>query len=140
MRKLLDLQELDLKIGVCSERERVIPKQKSKFEIYRKRVEAELEEREAQCKNLDLEQRDCEGEIEQKQAQIAKYQQHLNIIKKNEEYQALLHEIDLLKKQIGLKEERILNILIEADEAKRISALLAEDRERTGERSSGAGG
>ena len=63
----------------------------------------------------------------QKQEQIARYQQQLNIIKKNEEYQALLHEIDLLKKQIGLKEERILNILIEADEAK---ARLEEDRKR----------
>lgn len=130
MRKLLELQELDLKIGACSDRERSIPRQKSKFEIYRRRMEAELEERETLCKRLELEQRDNESEIEQKQEQTAKYQQQLNIIKKNEEYQALLHELDLIKKQIGLKEERILNILIEADEAK---ARLEEDRKRISE-------
>lgn len=130
MRKLLELQDLDLKIGACAEREYEIPKQKSKFDIYRKRLQSELEEREAMCKNLELEQRECEGDIEQKQEQIGKYNQQLNIIKKNEEYQALLHEIDLTKKQIAIREERILAILIEADEAK---ARLTEDQKRIAE-------
>lgn len=130
LRTLLDLQDLDLKIRACTEREQEIPKQKNKFDIYRKRLQTELDEREAVCKKLELEQRECEGDIEQKQEQIGKYNQQLNIIKKNEEYQALLHEIDLLKKQIAIREERILAILIEADEAK---ARLAEDQKRIAE-------
>ena len=127
MKTLLRLQELDLKIETIKAREVEIPKQKGKFDIYRKRLAVELMEREKVVKDLQLEQRACEGEIEQKQGQIKKYDQQLLGVKKNEEYQALLHEIDMLKKQIGLKEERILSIMLEMDEAK---ARLEEDKKR----------
>lgn len=127
LRALLDLQDLDIRLSSWSARERQIPKQKEKFEIQRQRLEAELEEREKLVKDLLLEQRECEGEIEQRQSQIEKYQQQLHAVKKNEEYTALLHEIDQVKKQIGVKEERILNIMMEMDEAK---ARLEEDRSR----------
>ena len=127
MKTLLSLQELDLQLEACLAREREIPKQKDKFNIYRERLATELAEREQQCKQLTLEQRECESEIEQKQALVKKYDTQLLSVKKNEEYQALLHEIDLQKKQIGLKEERILQLMLSLDDAK---ARLAEDRKR----------
>lgn len=127
MRTLLQLQELDLKIEAIKAREVEIPKQKGKFDIHRKRLAAELVERDKVVKDLVLEQRSCESEIEQKQTQIKKYDQQLLGVKKNEEYQALLHEIDMIKKQIGLKEERILAIMIELDDAK---ARLEADKTR----------
>ena len=127
MNTLLSLQELDLRIEACRVREREIPKQKGKFEVQRTRLAAELEEREKGFKSLQLEQRECEVEIAQKQVQIGKYEQQLLAVKKNEEYQALLHEIDQLKKQIGLKEERIITLLVEIDGAKE---RLAENRRR----------
>lgn len=127
MKTLLRLQDLDLKIEAIKAREVEIPKQKNKFDIYRKRLADELSDREKVVKNLQLEQRACESDIEQKQGQIKKYDQQLLGVKKNEEYQALLHEIDMLKKQIGLKEERILGIMMEMDEAK---ARLEEDKKR----------
>lgn len=127
MKNLLSLQELDLKIEACRLRENDIPKQKNKFEVQKKRLAAELDERDKAFKALQLEQRECEKDIEQKQAQIAKYRTQLNVVKKNEEYQALLHEIDMLEKQISLKEERILVLMEEIDAAK---ARLAEDRKR----------
>lgn len=121
------LQQLDLKVEVFCIREVEIPKQKKRFEGDRKRLEQELQDRENKCKDLKLEQKSCEGEVEQMQTQIEKYDQQLYAVKKNEEYQALLHEIDALKKHIGLKEERILNIMEELDEAE---ARLEEDRKR----------
>jgi len=127
LRTLLRVQELDLKIEACQAREVEIPKQKGKFDIQRKRLTAELEEREKACKDLLLEQRECERDIEQKNAQIAKYQTQLLSLKKNEEYQAMLHEIDLIKKQIAIKEERIIAIMMETDASK---ARLEEDRKR----------
>jgi predicted nucleic acid-binding Zn-ribbon protein len=81
---------------------------------------------------LALEQKDCEGAIEQHEAKIEKYNQQLVAVKKNEEYQALLHEIDQEKKQIGLKEERILFILDELEQAR---ARLNEDKKRISEES-----
>lgn len=127
MKTLLPLQELDLKIEGCRLREVEIPKQKGKFEVQKQRLAAELEERESAMKDLQLEQRECESEVAQKLAQIKKYEQQLLSVKKNEEYQALLHEIDLLKKQIGQKEERIISVLVEIDGAKE---RLAEDKKR----------
>ena len=119
-----------MRLNICIRREAEIPTQKNKFEIQRKRLSAELEERETTFKNLELEQRKCEGDIEDNNAHITKYNQQLNIVKKNEEYQALLHEIDLLKKKDGLHEERVLTILIGLDEAK---VRLDEDRKRINE-------
>lgn len=130
METLLRLQDLDMKIGQCSAREVQIPKQKNKFDIQRKRLQAELEERDKIRQDLIVEQGGCETEIEQKQAQVDKYNQQLNIVKKNDEYQALIHEIDLLKKQIGLHEERIINIMVELDDAK---ARLEADKKRIDE-------
>ncbi len=130
MKSLLKLQELDLKIETHKAREAEIPKQKSKFDIHRKRLGDEIAEREAGIKKLVLEQRECETDIEQRQNQIKKYDQQLFAVKKNEEYQALLHEIEMLKKQISLKEERILAIMLDMDDLK---ARLEEDRKRVGE-------
>jgi len=127
LRALLHLQELDLKIEVCRSREIEIPKQKSKFDVQKARLAEELKEREKNFQNLQIEQRSCESEIEQKNGQISKYQQQLFQVKKNEEYQALLNEIEVLKKQIGLKEERIISLMIDIDEAK---ARLAQDKKR----------
>lgn len=127
MKTLLQLQELELRIEALKAREIEIPKQKSKFDIHRKRLADEVADREKVCKALALEQHECEVEIEQKQTQIHKYDQQLLQVRKNEEYQALLHEIDVLKKHIGLKEERIIAIMVERDEAK---ARLEEDKKR----------
>lgn len=127
MNTLLQLQDLDLKIESLRAREAEIPKQKSKFEIHRKRLAAELAEREEVCKRLQLEQREAESDIDLKQGQIKKYDAQLFAIKKNEEYQALLHEIEMLKKQVALKEERIISIMVEHDNAK---ARLVEDKQR----------
>lgn len=127
MRNLLELQKLDEKINACKRTEVEIPKQKTKYDIHRKRLQKELAESEQSITQLQLEQKDCEGVIEQKTAQIQKYNEQLNSVKKNEEYQALLHEIELEKKGIAVKEERILNILVELDDGKE---KLDEDKKR----------
>jgi len=127
LNKLLQLQDLDLRIEALKAREAEIPKQKNKFEIHRRRLAAEIAEREEACKKLALEQRDCESDIEEKEGQIQKYDQQLFLVKKNEEYQALVHEMEMLRKQIALKEERIIAIMVEIDDAK---ARLDEDKKR----------
>ena len=127
LRTLLRLQELDLRIELLAARELEIPKQKGKFEIHRERLTAELEERRKVCHDLKLEQREVEGEIDQMQTHVDKYETQLYAVRKNEEYQALLHEIDMLKKQVGLKEERIITIMMGLDDAQ---ARLEEDKNR----------
>jgi uncharacterized protein len=127
LKKLLDLQNLDLKIEKFRMRETEIPKQKNRFDIHRKRLDDELKESEAKFKGLMLEQRECETDISVKEEEIKKKDGQLIAVKKNEEYQALLHEIELIKKQIGVKEERILTIMEQMDDAK---ACFEEDKQR----------
>jgi predicted nucleic acid-binding Zn-ribbon protein len=129
MRELLELQSLDMKIERCRAQEREIPKQKGKFDLQKKRLDEELAACEQRTKNLQIEQRSCESEIQQKQEQMKKYDGQLGNVRKNEEYTALLHEIDILKKQIAVKEERIIGIMMELDEAKQ---KLEEDKKRIG--------
>ena len=127
MKKLLELQNLDLQIEKLRARETEIPKQKNKFDIHRKRLEDELKESEGKYKGLQVEQRECEGDVAAKQEEIKKKDGQLLGVKKNEEYQALLHEMELLKKQIGVKEERILTIMEEMDDAR---TCFEEDKQR----------
>lgn len=127
MKKLLELQNLDLRIEKLRARETEIPKQKNKFDIHLKRLEDELAESEAKYKGLQVEQRECETDVAAKQDEIKKKDSQLLAVKKNEEYQALLHEMELLKKQIGVKEERILTIMEAMDDAK---TCYEEDRQR----------
>ena len=127
LKTLLRLQDLDVQIEACRDREQEIPKQKNKFNVQRQRLQEEINEREQVYKGLQVEQRTCESEIEQLQGQVAKYQDQLLKVKKNDEYQALTHEIDGLKKQMGAKEERIIALMLEIDTAK---ARLDEDKQR----------
>ena len=127
LKQLLRLQDLDLKIEALQVQEDEIPRQKAKFDIQTKRLTDELQERENACKHLRVEQREDELEIEEHQNQISKYEQQLYSVKKNEEYQALLHEIEGLRKQISLKEEHLINLLVAIDET---DARLVEDRKR----------
>lgn len=129
MKSLLKLQSLDLQIEKLRLRETEIPKQKSKYDIHKKRLEDELKSSENRHKSLLLEQRECEGDITAKQADIKKKENQLLSVKKNEEYQALLHEMEMHKKQIAIKEERIIAIMTELDEAK---SCLEEDKKRIG--------
>lgn len=124
---LLELQKLDLKIEACRAREADIPKQKGKFDVYRERLKAELDEGRAALRALEVKQRELYTDVEQNQAQIGKYETQLNSIKKNEEYQALVHEIDGLKKKNAQIEEQIIGVMVEIDEAK---ARLREDEQR----------
>ena len=129
MKRLLELQELDLKIEKLRLRETEIPKQKSKFNIHTKRLEDELKSSETRHKSLMVEQHECEVDIASRQEEIKRKDGQLLAVKKNEEYQALLHEMEMLKKQIAAREERIIAIMLELDEAK---SCLEEDKKRIG--------
>ena len=69
--------------------------------------------------------RDCEAEIKQRQENIRKSDQKLMSIKSNKEYQAVLTEIEDLKRQIARLEDNMIKLLFDLEEAEK---HLAEDR------------
>ncbi|HOK08909.1 MAG TPA: C4-type zinc ribbon domain-containing protein [Candidatus Hydrogenedens sp.] len=138
IKNLLELQNIDLHIESLLAKEKEIPKQRDKLKIQEKKLIQEIEESEKNHKKLILNQRECERSIAQLQEQIKKYDTQLQGVKKNEEYQALLKEIDEIKKQVGLKEEELIQIMYQIDEAnhfaletkKRIEAEIQQLRQQ----------
>jgi len=132
LKTLLELQELDLRIHACRKREQEIPKQKSKFDTRRLRLAEELTKGEEQIKRLQVEQGTLQTEIDKNLEQAKKWEGQLATVKKNDEYQALLHEISGVKRKNDELEERVIALEYEIDEAK---GRLAEDKARIAEES-----
>jgi len=124
---LLKLQRLDTNIADCIQKEKELPRQKDKFFIQKERLAEEIKNSEEHCRKIQAEQRECEAGIEQLQEKIKKYEGQLPDIKRNEEYKAVLHEIEMQKKQISNKEERVLVLMDAHEEA---LAKLEEDKTR----------
>jgi len=130
LKTLLELQDLDLRIHACRKREQEIPKQKSKFDTRRQRLAEELAKAEERIKQLQVEQGSLQTEIDKNLDQAKKWETQLSSVKKNEEYQALLHEISGVKRKNDEIEERVIALEYEIDEAKE---KLADDKARIAE-------
>ncbi len=77
------------------------------------RSKAKLQELEVQRKNLDIQVGSAED-------QINKYKNQQLQVKKNEEFQALTHEIELTQKKISDWEEEEIGLLLEIDEEMKV--------------------
>ena len=115
---LIDLQELDQKITRLRSELAQLP-------VAKRRVEGELEEAKQKLHQAKHEQqaselvrRQKEGEIEELRRQLARYQAQQMQARKNEEYQALTHEILLVKAKVEREEDDVLLLLEKADELK----------------------
>jgi predicted nucleic acid-binding Zn-ribbon protein len=75
-----------------------------------------LEEQTQRVKQLQLERRGFEKEIEAHAEQERKFQGQLFQVKTNQEYQALLHEIEGVKQKRSLIETRVLESLEEEEQ------------------------
>jgi predicted nucleic acid-binding Zn-ribbon protein len=68
--------------------------------------------------------RSYESDIKQNQVMIKRSQERLNSIKNNREYQALLKEIEELKRTNVATEERMIDLLNQIDEREKKTALM----------------
>jgi predicted nucleic acid-binding Zn-ribbon protein len=85
--------------------------------------------RAAQAGNAS-ERRAVDGEIDTLRAKIAKIRSHSGDVKTNQEYKALLDEIAFAEGQIGKHEERLLEILEEAEGLERQAAAAEQELSR----------
>ena len=116
MRKLLDVQNVDLKIKDIETKAAAIPK---KFEEWDKLVEdkrAELNALLSAVEDGKKSLRQLEGQLEEKQEELTKYNAQLPLIKTNREYTAILLEIDSVEKDISNIEEAMLESMAKVDD------------------------
>ncbi len=137
---LRELQEAELKIRVLrGDQERYPHRIRELDERLASEKEAAVLERE-RLQALEKERRKKEGELTQDGERIKKTKGRLFEVKTNKEYQALLHEIELMEKSIGQKEDEILVILEEIDQlrgsvSEREGALDSVEKETLAEKS-----
>lgn len=65
--------------------------------------------------DLELKRKDLESTLRGHEEQIRKYKSQQMLVKKNDEYQALTHEIELTESKIGATEEAEIALLYELD-------------------------
>jgi predicted nucleic acid-binding Zn-ribbon protein len=120
--KLLELQKLDLAIVRLDAEARAIPEQIQALEARLTGARAALDQAKAEADQIQKDRRAKERELDEETLNIKKKQARLFEIKTNEEYSAVLKEIEALKEKSSKLETEILELLERADGAARTVA------------------
>ncbi|MBI3990221.1 MAG: hypothetical protein HY347_11470 [candidate division NC10 bacterium] len=120
LEQLIQLQQLDLVIGKKDVAAKAIPAQIQSLEEDLKRAKAALDKAKTQADMLQKERRDKERVLEDLTQNLKKRQARLFEVKKNEEYTAVLKEIEVHREKISVLEEEILILFDKIEEAGRI--------------------
>jgi len=119
--KLLNLQERDANCDRIKDQLRRIPLEVNDFE---KRIASEenaIEQSREAINELEVRRRDLESEVGVTEEQANRYKNQQLLVKKNEEYAALAHEISALGERIGDLEDKVLELMLEIDESRESS-------------------
>ncbi len=135
LQKLLELQEVDSGIQEKNQRLEEIPREIKSLES----MLVEEREREKQTKDTlkstTVKRRETEVIIDQLETRMQKYQGQVLDVKTNEEYNALLHEIDGVKKDIREYEDEVLGLMETIEEVEKEVARVEKSLEEASERS-----
>ena len=123
--KLIELQELETRIRHATGRLAQLPREIAAMEERLGASRSLLDRQEAELDRIAAERRQLEGEIQIIEERISKYRSQLSDVKTNEQYKALLHEIDYHGERIGKMEDEIL-VNMEKEEDLREERLLLQ--------------
>ena len=115
---LIELQELDQKIARLRSELAQSPVAKRRVEAVLEEAKQKLQRTKHEQQSIDLLRRQKEGEIEELRRRLVRYQAQQLQARKNEEYQALSHEILQVNSEVDREEDGVLLLLEKADEVK----------------------
>jgi uncharacterized protein len=116
LKSVIELQQVDTAIAELSAQIDTLPAQVQTLESQLYEFLHALEERKVRLANNQKERREMEGEIKEIQARISKHRDQLYEVKTNEQYKAMLHEIEGEEANIRKIEDRELEKMMEADD------------------------
>jgi predicted nucleic acid-binding Zn-ribbon protein len=132
--KLLELQVADKEIRRLQDEVAALPKRVAVIEQKLAGTKAHLEKVRAVAKSDDANRKKFEANIKDLQGKISKYRDQSLDVKTNEQYKALLHEIEFSEAEVRLNEDRILEVMVNVDARdKEVKAAEAELRAETAE-------
>lgn len=120
LERLVELQGLDSEIAELEAAAAAIPGQIQEMEQQLLQAKATLDAAAAEVEKLQKLRRQKERDLEEASGELRKRQGRLYEIKTNQEYTAVLKEIEGLKQKISTLEEEILLLLDEIDAASKI--------------------
>src|SRR6267378_2352788 len=132
--KLLQLQVADKEIRKLQEEIAALPKRVAVIESKPAGTKAQLEKARAASKADETNRKKFESVIQDLQGKISKYRDQSLEVKTNDQYKALLHEIQFAEQEIRLNEDRILEVMVNVETRDReVKAAEAELKAETAE-------
>jgi uncharacterized protein len=120
--QLLVLQDRDRKIRALQAELKLAPTERKDFEEKFAVGTRQLEAAKLRAKEIELERKKLENEAESKRTTIAKYNTQKFQTRKNEEFQALTHEIERFECDVRTIEDRELELMEAAEQQKQTIA------------------
>jgi predicted nucleic acid-binding Zn-ribbon protein len=131
---LLKLQEVDKEIRRLQDEIAQFPKRIAAIEQQLAGTKSQLEKAQAAVKTDEAARRKHETAIADLRTKISKYRDQSLEVKTNDQYKALLHEIQFAEKEISATEDKILELMVNADtRAAEVKAAQAELKAETAE-------
>jgi len=132
--KLLELQAADKEIRRLQDEVAALPKRVAVIEQKLAGTKAHLEKVRIAAKGDEANRKKFEANIKNLQGKISKYRDQSLDVKTNDQYKALLHEIQFAEEEIRLNEDRILEVMVNVDaREKEVKAAEAELKAETAE-------
>lgn len=131
---LLSLQETDIRIRQLSTRLEMVPIEIQKIEKEIEDLKEELKKSKEAGLTTEMEIKQVESEIMKYNDEIQRLQKQSVMVKKNDEYRALMKEIDNAKNKISNLETRELELMDIKDEFRKTrknDEKIAQDKEKT---------
>jgi len=118
LEKLIALEKVDREITRLSDEVAGLPRKVAAIEAHLADDKAAVEKAKAAIKNNEAARRKHEADIQTFQQKIIKYREQSSSVKTNDEYRALMKEVEFAEQQISGCEDKILELMIslEAEE------------------------
>ena len=108
LEKLIELDKVSQEISRLKDEIATLPKKVAEIETKLNAAKAEVETAKAAIKTQDANKRKHESDIQDWQQKISKFREQSLAVKTNEQYKALMTEIQFAEKHISECEEKIL--------------------------------
>jgi uncharacterized protein len=118
LERLIELEKVDREAARLIDEVAGLPKRVAAIEEKLAQHKAAVEKAKAQIKGNETSRRQFEVDIKGFQEKIVKYRSQSSSVKTNDEYRALMHEVEFAEKQISGCEDKILELMLgmESDE------------------------
>jgi uncharacterized protein len=134
LEKLIELEKVDREMTRLSEEVAALPRRVAAIEAHLADDKAAVEKVKAAIKSNEASRRKLESEIQASQQKISRYRDQSSSVKTNDEYRALMHEVQFAEKEISACEDKILELMIELEsEEKSLKAAEAGLKEESAE-------